>query len=301
MTILMGIDGGGSHLRVVIVSPDLEMKASLTTTTANPSVIGHLKAVDVVQSAVRDCVARAGLTVEAITAVGVGIAGAAASHSEEWLREVLGAVLPNALIVPSSDIEIALVGAHGKREGVLALAGTGSVALGINTEGEMVQVGGWGYLIGDEGSGYRLGIEALHAMTRATDGRDEPTRLTERVLEILDLNTPYQIISWLYGSGVNRTREVAELAPVVLEEAEGGDVVARRIVHHAAEELAHLCETVIRRLHITERRIAFAGGILEHDNRLSRELCQMLGLEQRPTALYPPVVGAALLAKLALE
>src|SRR6185295_15071152 len=106
-----------------------------------------------------------------LSGAGVGIAGASVIHSEDWLREVFSTIMPGVPFVPSSDLEIALVGALGERRGVLVLAGTGSAGFGINLAGQSLQVGGWGYLLGDEGSSYWIGMQALQMLTRLADGR----------------------------------------------------------------------------------------------------------------------------------
>ena len=157
MTYYMGIDGGGSTVRVVIVTPDLTICGQSEGPTVNPGVVGSENAANTIRQAMRTALKSANLTADQIAAVGIGVAGAAAYHSADWLRAVVGAVTPQARIVPSADFEIALVGALGQREGVLVLAGTGSLAYGVNAAGETALVGGWGYLLDDAGSGYWIG------------------------------------------------------------------------------------------------------------------------------------------------
>ena len=86
---------------------------------------------------------------------------AGAAQNPDWLRNVLTSVLSHAQITVAPDYEIALIGAHGKRYGMLVLSGTGSVAFGIDASGESAHSGGWGYLLDDGGSGYWLGLEML--------------------------------------------------------------------------------------------------------------------------------------------
>jgi N-acetylglucosamine kinase-like BadF-type ATPase len=155
--------------------------------------------------------------------------------------------------------------------------------------------------MGDEGSGFWLGIRALQAVMRAGDGRDRATVLTERVFADLKVRTLEDAAMWLYSPEKPPAREVAWLAPIVIEEAEANDVVAVELVETAAQELALLGQTVIRQLEIENPRIAFAGGLLESDHILTRRLCALLGLSERPTPRYPPVIGAAILAQLAIE
>jgi glucosamine kinase len=293
MSVFLGIDGGGSNLRLAVTDAALHILAETRRGSANPSSIGWDAAKALIQGAIREVTTQAG----AIEAVGIGIAGAAASHSADWLREVVGEVLPHARVVPGSDMEIALAGANGERRGVLVLAGTGSVAYGVNDAGESIQVGGWGYLIGDEGSGYAIGLEALRTITRQAD-ETHPYQsvIYKQVMEALALSQPKDLIAWLYR-GESRTREIAGLAAVVLDAAKEGDARAVEILDTAADDLRRLAETVIRRLAMPEAKIAFAGGLLSEPNPLSLRLCQRLNLSAFPVAKYPPVIGAALLAK----
>jgi glucosamine kinase len=294
----VGIDGGGSRLRVVVVTGDLQICAEASGDSANPSVVGRDEAANRIQMSVGSALSSARLSPNLISAVGIGIAGAAAAHSADWLRTVIGEVLPDAKIALSSDFEIALVGANGARYGVLILAGTGSVACGINDSGDYLKIGGWGYLIGDEGSGFWIGREALRAVTRAFDVRAPSTLLTDKILNALELQSPAEIISWLYGSQSAQTPTVAGLAPLVLDAAATGDPVAVSIINSAADELALLGQTVCQRLNIRAPKFAFAGGLLQNPNPLSERLCARLGLSDYPQPQYPPVIGAALLARL---
>lgn len=296
MTYYMGIDGGGSTVRCVIVTPDLTICGQSEGPTANPSVVGVVQAANTIQQAMREALKSANVGADQIAAVGIGVAGAAAYHSADWLRAVVQGVTPHALIVPSADYEIALVGALVQREGVLILAGTGSLAYGINAAGETALVGGWGYLLDDAGSGYWIGLRALEAVIRAVDGRGPETLLTPVLLKTLDLSTPRDLIAWLYRTEKARTREIAQLAPLVLEQAVEGDSIARVILSRAVDELVLAAQTVIRRLDMVSPMITFAGGLLTEDNLLSRELCAALKLDAHPVPRYAPVIGAALLA-----
>jgi len=301
MAYLIGIDGGGSHVRVAVTSASLDVLAQVEGDAVNPSVVGREAAARRIQEVMRRALEQAGLAAEQIEAVGIGIAGASAVYADAWLREVVRAVTPDAFVAPSSDMEIALAGAHGARRGVLVLAGTGSVALGIDAAGRVARAGGWGYLLGDEGGGYWIGMEGLRAVMRAADGRAEMTVLEQRLLAVLELPDAQAVTLWLYQAGASRTREIAQLAPVVCQAALDGDRVAAMIVDRAAEELALLCRAVVGRLEGGPLPIAFAGGLLTNPTPVRERLCERLGLDVPPRPRYPPVIGAALLARLMLE
>lgn len=297
MTEYMGIDGGGSTLRVAIVDDGLNVIAQAARGTANPSAIGRNASAALIHEAMREVLAAANVQV---AAVGIGIAGASAVYASDWLTQTVQAVLPDAIIAPSIDNEIALVGAHGARRGAIVLAGTGSVALAITPRGERVQAGGWGYLLGDEGGGYWLAAEALRACIRWHDGtQPEAEPLARAVLEAFGFERPIEIIAWLYRQPPP-IREVAAHAELVLDAAHDGDAVALAIVERGAEALAALAQSVCRRAGIVQD-VRFCGGLLATENPLSDALCRQLHLTSIPQPLHEPVIGAALLAKLHLE
>ncbi len=296
MTYVMGIDGGGSAVRVVIMDARLAVCGQSQGGSVNPNVVGREAAAQAIQSAIHSTLANAQMLQEKVAAVGIGIAGASQAHFKEWLHQVVARDLPGAQVIISSDYEIALIGAHGERRGVLVLAGTGSLAYGVNSRGETALVGGWGYLLGDEGGGYWLGMEALRAVVRMADGRGAKTSLAQPVFDTLQLQQPRDVVLWLYQTDTPRIRQIAQLALLVLEHAAAGDAVAEQIVTTGARELALCARAVLQRLHMELLPIAFTGSLLSAPNPLSNLLCSLLGLPGIPTARHSPAEGAALLA-----
>lgn len=293
----IGVDGGGSNLRVVVARDDLTVIGQAHGGTVNPSVIGREAAAALIQQKIQEAIQEAGLPPEHIRAAAVGIAGAAQEYAADWQVKMVREIFPAVLVIPSSDVEIALVGAHGQREGVLVMSGTGSVAYAVNAAGESRRVGGWGYLMGDEGSGYGIGNRALRAVVRAYDRRGAETSLSDAILKTLHLPDLYQLVVWLYNTEKPRPPEVAKLAPLVLEHAEAGDAIAQEIVAWGADELALHVRALIEILRMENPAIAFGGSLLTHPNPLSLALCQRLQLDTLPLPKYPPVIGAVLLAR----
>jgi N-acetylglucosamine kinase-like BadF-type ATPase len=296
MTLYMGIDGGGSNLRVVIVDEQMQMRVTVQRGTANPRIIGQEQSALLIQDAMREALTQ---VTERVRGVGIGIAGASAVYARDWLENVIHAVLPDVPVAAGSDYEIALVGANGAREGVLLLAGTGSVAFGVNAAGKSLQVGGWGYLLGDEGSGYWIGMQALQVVTKIIDGQLQATSsLKQCIMDKLNLTQASDILAWVYGQKLTPVANVAQLSSLVLAEAQGGDTQSQMIITQAVDHLVHLAKTTMRQLDMIEAKIAFAGGLLESQNLLSAKVIEKLGLSEHPQAKYPPMLGAALLAKL---
>lgn len=292
MTYLIGIDGGGSGVRVVVATPDLRVVGQASGGSANPNSAGRDAAAEAIQTAVRAALADARLTVGEIAAGAAGVAGALTTPTHNWLSQTLAPVLPDVPLWLTSDADIALTGAHGERRGVLVLSGTGSAIYGVNAAGETAVAGGWGYLLGDEGSGYWIVLHALQAVASAADGLIPPTRLTDIIFKKLEITEARQIVNWLYGQF--SVKMVAALAPLVL--AAEDDAASQQIIERGAAELAARAQLVMQRLEMPDAPIAFAGGLLSESNPLSRRLCEMLGLPALPISKYPPVMGAVILA-----
>lgn len=296
---ILGIDGGGSHVHVVVTDVHLNVLAQTTGDNVNPSSIGREESAARVRAAVRQAISDAHLAPADITAAAAGIAGASDDHSADWVRNMLQIELPAARIVASSDFEIALIGAVGERKGIIVIAGTGSAAFGVAADGRKLRQGGFGYLLGDEGSGYWMGREALAHTLRELDGRASRSEITPRVLKTIGAATAGDVIAWTYQQGV-QVRAIAALAPLLIQISEEGDPVAQGYVARAASELANLVRNIQARLDLKDGPIAFAGGLLETDNRLVEVLMRRLHLKERPRPLHPPAIGAAMLAAQAI-
>ena len=292
----LGIDGGGSTLRIGIYGESLKCIYLLELSeTANPSVLGFAQAEELLKSTLQKTIDEAGIAPSTVHFVGAGMAGAA--QNPDWLSAILNQSLPHAQITVAPDYEIALIGAHGERYGLLVLSGTGSAACGINALGESAHSGGWGYLLGDGGSGYWLGLEILKSATRVADGCMEETSLYQQTFTHLKIFAPEELISWIYNPDRNN-REISQMAPLVLACAAAGDLEAHRIVEDGAEHLYQLYLSVVKRLNFAKPPMMFAGGLLSSDTLLRFLLMQKLGIEKAPTPKFSPVEGAALMANL---
>jgi N-acetylglucosamine kinase-like BadF-type ATPase len=190
----------------------------------------------------------------------VGFAGASNPSARKLLEEAIRAEGYSGELRINGDHETMLYGAVG-REGTVLISGTGSVALGKNGRGETFRCGGWGYLIGDEGSGYAIGRDILRAVAKANDGCGPNTCLTELVFETLHISGMGELIRFVYDPNADKSR-IASLAPLLVRALTQGDEAANAIVMGAAQELVLLAATVITRLSLEEGDIAFTGSIL---------------------------------------
>lgn len=302
--LFMGIDGGGTGMRIAIADFNLKVERVVETKPANPNLIGSEVAKQLIQRSIAQALQETGRRPEDIAAVAIGISGASNEHSCAWLIDTLAGVFPDSLLTPSSDLEIALVGALAQRHGILALSGTGSAVLGITPDGRRLRIGGWGYLLGDAGSAYWIGMQALreitehHDQAHTTEFASSLTDLDKQILDELALARPRDLVAWLYRGQEPAPARVAGLARIVLQRAEYGDYQAVSILQRASHHLAEATQLLRQRLDYADAPIAFAGGLLERPNYLSEDLTRRLRLRERPIAKHRPVVGAALLARM---
>jgi glucosamine kinase len=176
-------------------------------------------------------------------------------------------------VVVTTDAQIALDDAFGDGPGILLIAGTGSVAFGRSPTDEQDRCGGWGPLLGDEGSALWLVRRALNAASAAADGREPETALLGALLTSTECTEADEFIAWIANAS---NTDIASLAPIVLTTAEGGDLRANTITAMAAEELVLHVRTLARRLFVDERAavsVAFSGGLLTRGS-LMRKLVE---------------------------
>ena len=218
-----------------------------------------------------------------------GLAGsgheAARTAAEEGLRD-LG--LADRVAV-GSDVDAAHADAFGTGAGMLLVVGTGSIVRAVDPLGEVLTVGGWGALLGDEGSGYRIGLDGVRAVLRSADGREPETALTAGLLSSTGTAGPASLAAWAIGATKG---EIAALFGAVATAARQGDTVAARVIHHALGGIRALMEAALARTSGWEGRppIAFVGGLIREGSRLGETVAGMaseLGYEVRPGPVAP--------------
>lgn len=297
----LGIDGGATKTHCVVCDQSLKVLGSGLAEGSNHHIIGLTDAAANIMSAVTDALQEAGLALSDIMAAGFGMAGVDAPLDRELLEGALRAYdLPQCLVL-TNDGMAALSGATGGEPGVVAIAGTGAIAVGMNEVGETARAGGWGYILGDEGSAYDIGRRGMVAALWAYDGRGPQTVLLDRLMEAFHLQTIRDLIELVYEQALPHY-EIAAFAQVVAKMGLEGDAVAQRILREAGEVLAVSALAVMERLRMKGKRVKVAttGSVLLND-RLVREAFVAAMRAQAPSAeiitpRYDAAVGAALLA-----
>jgi glucosamine kinase len=217
----------------------------------------------------------------------VGAAGAGRDPEREELRKALRAETLAQRVVVTTDIEIALAGAFAEGPGLVVSAGTGSISVGRDRNGRRARVGGYGWQMGDEGSGYAMGRAALGAVSRAHDGPSPRTALTDRVLDATRSTDFDALVRWAAGAS---PAEIAALAPHVLDIAASGDPLAQGILDYAARELSQLAICLLPVMDVDPPvGVAVTGGLLSADGPLRRTVLKRLGEEPGLRVIDEPV------------
>ena len=292
----LGVDGGGSKTLAVIVDATGRERGRGMAGSSNHEAVGHEQAL----SALHAAVGQAGSAVNTelrLAAAWLGLAGV--DHPGDVAALLLQARALAKTVRVTNDAEL-LLAALPRGIGVAVIAGTGSIAFGCNTQGESARAGGWGHVMGDEGSGYAIGRDALRAAVRGADGRGPATTLLAGILAAWELPAPEDLLERVYQP-FDKTA-IASLAPLVLSHADAGDQMARRIVTRAGRELALAVATVGRRLGFARDEdalpLALGGGLLTRETRLRAMLLRALARDW--TLEYVVVMEPALSAARAL-
>ncbi len=297
--IVLAIDGGQSGTAVVVGRDDGTILGS-----GHGGPIRHhaeADAAEVAEDSIRTAVLAA--YAEASLDPTADICCISMTGSGDMAEAVIAElVAPDHIEVLESDTIAALASGTGGSGGLAVIAGTGSVAIALNAAGESSIRGGWGWLIGDEGSGFWIAIEALRAAGRGLDGTGPETRLSSALPPLLGETTMRDVYN-LVTAGRHERSVVAALATTVTRFADEGDAVASTIVNDAVEHLARLTVATAEAappLLDNERVIVLSGGVLSAGSRVSSLLEDRLGeLLPRFAVIHPalpPVAGCYFLA-----
>jgi len=237
----------------------------------------------------------------------IGMAGIVSEADHAVAAEVVHPLelVDDGVLEIDHDCRVALAGALSGRPGIVLIAGTGSSCYGRSADGASTLVGGWGSMVGDEGSGHWFGVEAIRAAAHAADGRGRPTSLRSSVTSALGLNELRDLLHRLHIQGMSRSA-IASLAPLVMTAAADGDAVATAIVARGAEELAGLVAAAASQLNLEgQPQVGLVGGVFGAGEVLMAPFVAALAtrIPSVRVALpeMPPAAGAALLALEALD
>jgi N-acetylglucosamine kinase-like BadF-type ATPase len=293
--IVVGVDAGGTKTAAVVGDGHTILgRADGPGGAIRPG--RALMAASAIADTVRRALSASGhLKAEAIV---VGAAGAGREAERDELERALRGEQIGRKIVVTTDIEVALAAAFGRGPGIVVSAGTGSIAIGRTEDGALHRSGGYGWQMGDAGSGYAIGRGALSALSRAADGRGPMTNLTGRMIAAIRVADFDGVITW---AATATAAEVSGLAPTVLEVAAEGDIVAQGIVDYAARELSQLALSLLPYFPEDQPiQVAVTGGILSPDRALRAMILDRLAEDTRLNLIrfsIEPALGALHMAE----
>lgn len=271
-TFVVGVDGGGTKTRAVLADERGKQIAEATGAGSTVKPGEAERSAGVIAGIVRDVLEQADKAGVTARVLYVGVAGVGRPTEREALHEALSAHDLAEELVIDTDFSVALTDAFGEGPGVLVIAGTGSSAFARGPAGATARCGGWGPVIGDEGSGYWMGRRALSVVAAAADGREPETALTGAILTTAEVSETAELIRWAAKA---TPATIATLAPAVLSVADGGDLRANSIVSMAVEELALHVRALARQLFTDERAsvpVALTGGLLKKGSSFRKRL-----------------------------
>jgi N-acetylglucosamine kinase len=272
---VLGIDVGGA--KTVCLLADLEgriVATSLRGAGANLQAVGPAGLEVVLRSVIDETLTGRGIRPAAVC---LGVAGMDRPEDEAAVRGVMARLGYDAHVLVVNDALIALVAGVGDAPGVVIVAGTGSMAYGRNARDHAARAGGWGYVLGDEGSGYWIGRQALRAVVRQSDTRGPATTLTPRLLAHFGVERPAELIRKVYHERLSASA-IASLAHYAQEARDEGDEMAGEILTRAAAELTTAASAVVRRLDLSGEPFTFvlSGGIFRGVPWLREQLIRAL-------------------------
>ena len=297
--VILGIDGGGSKTVALLADAGGAVLGRGAAGGGNVRAGGMEAAAAAILAAVAQAYERAGLPRHPARAVCLGLAGAGRPAERALVeRWALGAGLAAHTLV-CSDAQLVLAAGLPYGAGVALVAGAGSIALGRTADGRSARAGGWGPLLGDEGSGRDIARAGLHAACRAADGRGPDTQLLPSLLEHWGLARPEHLIPHL-SETPDLPALLVEVPPLITALAESGDTVAQTILADAGEELAAAAASVARQLGLGPALpLALAGGVLVNSGPVRAAALRALrrrGLVPEPILVPEPARGALTLA-----
>jgi N-acetylglucosamine kinase-like BadF-type ATPase len=303
-SLLLAVDGGQTATKALVARLDGTI---LGAGRGGPSDHFHIeggveKNRFAIHGAIAAALTAAGAAADRVAAIGLGLTGAPTGGEQTpVVHEIVREVLDPRQITVAPDYVTNLAGASGGEPGVVLIAGGGAIGYGVTADGREAIAGGFGYLLGDEGSAFDIGLRAIAAAARAADRRAEPTVLQAMVEQYFGISTIKQVTRVVYQAGFSRDR-ISLLAPKVAQAARDDDPAALRIMSAAGEELALTALGVIRQLCQPGSAVdvyltggVFAAGDVVHGPFRAALRSGWPAAEARDPR-FPPAVGALILA-----
>ncbi len=298
MNFIVGLDGGGTKTKCVFADQSGKPVLLLSGGPANFLSIGNDKAAANIVSLVKSGLTKLDASFGDILIIMAGISGAGRKLHADMLKESLLKKLPEGFtdIYVESDARAALEGALDGQPGAVLIAGTGSVIFGKDKSGRIHRAGGFGRVIGDEGSGYSIGVKTLRTIAGMLDVRDRPDEMFDRFKTIFHINNEDDLVSLVHNPGF----DAASIALFTIRCADDSIKEAEEILEKEAEDLVEQVKAIKEKIKLEPLKLALIGSLVENDNFYSRLMKEKIGAikgMELTVRKHPPEMGAVILAK----
>lgn len=299
----LGVDGGGTKTAYALIDPDGGVRARHVGPSVSHLAEGFDRAQSLLVDGIGMTLSLASLQATSVEFAFIGLpAHGEDSASTEKLNSMPAAILQSERYRCGNDMVCSWAGALGCQDGISVIAGTGSMAYG-EYAGRAARCGGWGEIIGDEGSAYWIAREGMNLFSRMSDGRTPRGPLYELVRSRCGIAHDLDLCSHVYGENANTRSAFARFAPLVHDAALAGDRQAAAIFDRAAQELFQCVDATRRMLKVPDRvalPVSHTGGVLQGAasmlDAFRREIAKTPGRFEYRAPQYAPEIGAALYA-----
>lgn len=277
-SIFIGVDGGGTKTHSVLLDENRKVLAEGTSGASNPLRVGIETALANIFTSIQKACDSANRSRSDIAAIVAGLAGVRRADLRHSIKQRISEFYRIKSVALTTDAEIALYGVNLGKAGLVIIAGTGSVCLGKNDEGETAVAGGWGPLAGDEGGGAGIARRALQSIAKASDGRAEKTILSKYAVEYFRALSADDLTVAIYSPQMDNTR-IAGFARFVARAAQKDkDVVAKNILKEAGFELGIAANAVIKKLRLNKETIpiGYVGSIFKSGKLITDSLLETI-------------------------
>jgi len=298
---VIGVDGGASSTRAALLDENLGIIAQGLGGPADhfSEQSGRERLTQSLQDALSPILALLsrdpGFELKAVC---LGLTGVFIPGKRDAAVHALHEVFSGIPVLVVSDTVTAWAGAHEGKDGVVVIGGTGSVAYGRSGDRE-VRKGGFGYLLGDEGSGFKTAAAAVSAALHDADGTGPSTSLTAVVARYFNVDDVRKAPGKVYSENIPVDR-IAALCPMISEEADKGDEEAKRLLTKSGRDLGLLAAAALRDLGPKGKRVSYVGGVFKAGEPLLRPFRERILAEIPDAVIVPPVhnpsIGAGILA-----
>jgi N-acetylglucosamine kinase-like BadF-type ATPase len=300
MNYVIGIDGGGTKTQVVLADRNGNVLTNLRYGSTNPNAVPENELSKTFQNIFQDIEDRVPNSLKQVGSVFAGVSGAGTKESGLHITNMITPFFLSQTkikVVPDS-INALYSGTFGK-PGIVQISGTGSITYGINRNKEEDRVGGWGYLLGDEGSGYDVGNKGIAAALRYVDGRGPKTILFDMLFDLFKVRTGRELIDKIYHAQSPRLT-ISQTSRLVFDAYEKNDAIAVEILRNVANEITHSIITLDQKLFKEEEKVEviLCGGLFS--NKMILPILLQDALIHYPKRLslvtpnLPPVAGSVI-------